>query len=197
MPSERQREANRRNGRLGGPKSQRGKRRSRMNSLRHGLTSTTLVVLPEEDGREYEEILCGFRESLKPCGAFEDALVARLAQTHWRGLRSRRVETGMLDITAASQRDLARQVVEDCPEHLDPHKAIGVAFMSAPPDQWHNWLRYDTPISRDFFRTLDTLTRLQHARRMERAGEPSIMVAAGATEVSDSGIRFVSQDRYA
>ena len=196
MPSERQREANRRNGRLGGPKSQHGKRRSRMNSLRHGLTSTTLVVLPEEDGREYEEILRGFRESLEPCGAFEDALVARLAQTHWRGLRSRRVETGMLDITAASQRDLARQVVEDCPEHLDPHKAIGVAFMTAPPDQWHNWLRYDTTISRDFFRTLDTLTRLQHARRMKRAGEPSIMVAAGATEVSDSGIRSVSQDHH-
>lgn len=196
MPSERQREANRRNGRLGGPKTEQGKRRSRRNSLRHGLTSTTLVVLPEENGREYEEILRGFRESLQPGGAFEDALVARLAQTHWRGLRSRRVETGMLDITAASQRDLARQVVEDCSEHLDPHKAIGVAFMTAPPEQWHNWLRYDTTISRDFFRTLDTLTRLQHARRMKRAGEASVMVAAGAAEVSDSGIRSVSQDHH-
>ena len=196
MPSERQREANRRNGRLGGPKTDQGKRRSRRNSLRHGLTSTTLVVLPEENGREYEEILRGFRESLQPGGAFEDALVARLAQTHWRGLRSRRVETGMLDITAASQRDLARQVVEDCSEHLDPHKAIGVAFMTAPPDQWHNWLRYDTTISRDFFRTLDTLTRLQHARRMKHAGEASVMVAAGAAEVSEFGIRFVSQNHH-
>ena len=142
-----------------------------MNSLRHGLTSTTLVVLPEENRREYEEILRGFRESLNPAGAFEDALVARLAQTHWRGLRSRCVETGMLDIAAASQRDLARQVVEGCPEHLDPHKAIGVALMTAPPDQWHDWLRYDTTISRDFIRTLETLTRLWHARRMKRAGE--------------------------
>src|SRR5688500_4958483 len=60
MPSERQRVANRRNGRLGGPKTEHGKRRSRRNSLRHGLTSTTLVVLPEENGREYEEILRGF-----------------------------------------------------------------------------------------------------------------------------------------
>ena len=196
MPSVRQREANRRNGRLGGPKTEHGKRRSRRNSLRHRLTSTTLVVLPEENGREYEEILRGFRESLQPGGAFEDALVARLAQTHWRGLRSRRVETGMLDITAASQRDLARQVVEDCSEHLDPHKAIGVALMTAPSDQWHNWLRYDTTISRDFFRTLDTLTRLQHARRMKRAGEASVMAAAGTAEVSDSGIRFVSQDDH-
>ena len=119
MPSERQLEANRRNGRLGGLKTQEGKRRSRMNSLRHGLTSTTLVVLPEEDGREYEEIRRGFRESLNPPPRFK---------TPWRGLRLRRVETGMLDIIAASQRDLAKQAVENCPEHLDAHKAIGVVF---------------------------------------------------------------------
>src|SRR5919107_1628802 len=81
MPSERQSEANRRNGRLGGPKTEHGKRRSRRNSLRHGLTSTTLVVLPEENGREYEEILRGFRESLQPGGAFEDALVASPGRT--------------------------------------------------------------------------------------------------------------------
>ena len=194
MPSERQRAAHCRNGRLGGPKTEQGKRRSRRNSLRHGLTSTTLVVLPEENGREYEEILRGFRESLQPGGALEDALVARLAGTHWRGLRSRRVETGMLDITAASQRDLARQLVEDCSEHLDPQEAIGVTLMTAPPDQWHSRLRYDTTISREFCRTLDTLARHQHARRMKRAGEASVMVAAGAAEVSDSGIRSVSQN---
>ena len=67
-----------------------------------------------------------------------------------------------------------------------PAEGIGVAFMTGPPDQWHNWLCYG-------IRTLDTLTRLHHPRRMKRAGEPSIMVAAGPAEVSDSGIRFVSQ----
>ena len=56
MSSERQIEANRRNGLKGGPKSDAGKERSRLNSLKHGLTSSTLVVLPEGDRDEYEEI---------------------------------------------------------------------------------------------------------------------------------------------
>jgi hypothetical protein len=102
----------------------------------------------------------------------------------------------MLDITAGSQRGLARQMVRDCPEHLDPHNAIGVGFMTTPPEQWQAWLRYDTTISRDFFRTLDTLTRLQHARKAKpseakHAGQPA---ADAPAELSDSGIRFVSQN---
>ncbi len=80
MASERQKEANRRNGRKGGPKTREGKQRSRLNSLKHGLTSSTAVVLPEEDRQEYDEVLRGFRDSLEPEGGIEDALVLRLAQ---------------------------------------------------------------------------------------------------------------------
>src|SRR5947209_10734296 len=111
MASERRLNANRKNGSRGGPNTAAGKQRSRLNSIKHGLTSSTLVVLPEEDSQEYEELLAGFRAALQPHNAIEDALVLRLAQTHWRGLRSRRLETGMLDVTAASQRALARQTV--------------------------------------------------------------------------------------
>jgi hypothetical protein len=60
MPSERQREANRRNGRKGGPKTEAGKQSSGLNTLKHGLTSTTLVVLPEEHEHEYEEVSAAF-----------------------------------------------------------------------------------------------------------------------------------------
>jgi hypothetical protein len=96
MASERQREANRRNGRRGGPDTEAGKQRSRLNSIKHGLSTSTLVVLPEEDQQEYEEVLRGFRASFQRHDAAEDALVLRLAQAHWRSLRSRRVETGIL-----------------------------------------------------------------------------------------------------
>ena len=165
MPSQRQLEANRRNGRKGGPKTEAGKQRSRLNTLKHGLTSTTLVVLPEEHQHEYEEVLRGFRESFQPHNAAEDALVLRLAQAHWRSLRSRRVETGILNITAATERARAQNIVEDCPEDLNPHNAIAVGFMINPAERWQMYLRYDTTIARDFFRTLDTLTRLQSARQ--------------------------------
>ena len=192
-------------------------KKSSNHSQLHGLTSTTLVVLPEEHQHEYEEVLRGFRESFQPHGATEDALVLRLAQAHWRSLRSRRVETGILDITAATERALARKLVEDCPEHLSPHNAIAVGFMKNPEERWRMYLRYDGAISRDFFRTLDALTRLQRARQRTSPDPKPLVAAAGsgaplsrqseqpaasecaaksndATKLSDSGIRSVSQN---
>src|SRR5688572_24563617 len=98
MASQRQIAANRRNGAKGGPKTEEGKQRSRLGSLKHGLTASTLVVLPEEHEHEYQEVLRGFRESFQPDNAAEHALVLRLAQAHWRSLRARRMETGMLSV---------------------------------------------------------------------------------------------------
>jgi hypothetical protein len=203
MPSERQREANRRNGRLGGPKTIEGKERSRVNSLKHGLTSSALVVLPDEDRKEYDELLSGFRGSFEPANEFEDALVVRLAQAHWRGLRSRAVETAMLDTSANLQRREARRIVENCRENLNPHEAIGVGFMIMPAERWEMYLRYDTTISREFFKTLDALTKLQRTRQRQTSAAkqaipepaPPLVFAAGAgPQLSDSGIWSVSQD---
>jgi hypothetical protein len=203
MPSERQREANRRNGRLGGPKTIEGKERSRVNSLKHGLTSSTLVVLPDEDRKEYDELLSGFRDSFEPANEFEDALVVRLAQAHWRGLRSRAVETAMLNTSANLQRRDARRIVENCPENLNPHEAIGVGFMIMPAERWQMYLRYDATISREFFKTLDTLTKLQRARQRQTPAAkaavheppppPLVLTAGAGAQLSDSGIRSVSQ----
>jgi hypothetical protein len=203
MPSERQREANRRNGRKGGPKTIEGKERSRVNSLKHGLTSSALVVLPDEDRKEYEELLSGFRDSFEPANEFEDALVVRLAQAHWRGIRSPAVETAILNTSANLQRREARRIVENCPENLNPHEAIGVGFMIMPAERWQMYLRYDATISREFFKTLDSLTKLQRARQRQAPAAklaiadppPPLVFAAGAggAQLSDSGIRSVSQ----
>jgi hypothetical protein len=210
MPSERQREANRRNGRLGGPKTIEGKERSRVNSLKHGLTSSALVVLPDEDRKEYDELLSGFRDSFEPANEFEDALVVRLAQAHWRGLRSRAVETAMLDTSANLQRREARRIVENCPENLNPHEAIGVGFMIMPAERWQMYLRYDATISREFFKTLDALTKLQRSRQSQKRAAsnalpqmpatsefqpPRVLTAGAGAQLSDSGIRSVSQTR--
>src|SRR5688572_5721439 len=99
MASPRQLAANRANGAKGGPKTEAGKQQSRLSSLKHGLTASTLVVLPEEDEHEYKEVLRGFHESFLPANPAEAALVLRLAQAHWRSLRSRCVETGIYNIT--------------------------------------------------------------------------------------------------
>jgi hypothetical protein len=193
MASLRQIAANRSNGRLGGPKTEAGKERSRANSIKHGLTSSTLVVLPEEDEAEYREVLRGFRVSFNPQDEAEEALVLRLAQAHWRTLRSRRVETGIFAIGANVERARARETVENCPEHLNPHEAIAVGFMTRSPELWQTYLRYDNTISRDFFRTLDALMKLQRIRdraRSRTAASPSsdrqeaVLTAAASYDVA-------------
>jgi hypothetical protein len=203
MASLRQLAANRRNGSKDGPETHAGKQRSRLNRVTHGLTSTTLVVLPDEHEHEYEEVLRGFRESFKPHDAAEDALVLRLAQAHWRSLRSRRIETGILAVTAATTRAKARTLIEDCPEHLNPHNAIAVGFMTMPAEHWQMYLRYDTIISRDFFRTLDALAKLQRVRQLSKPAPPPVPepppapVRVAGAGPSGYGIRFVLQNRAA
>ena len=110
-------------------------------------------------------------------------------------------------MTANAQRNHARKLIENCPENLNPHEAIAVAFMTMPAEHWQMYLRYDTTISRDFFKTLETLHKLQRTRENRKPavaqalspGQPELKVMhAGASyaylEVSDSGIGSVSQN---
>ena len=66
--------------------------------------------------------------------------------------------------------------------------------MTRPADRWQMYLRYDTTISREFFRTLDALTRLQNARRLAKPPQKPIIAVAAGRQLSDYGIRSVSQN---
>ena len=69
----------------------------------------------------------------------------------------------MLNVSAAAQRIKAHDIVEDCPEHLNPHNAIAVGFMTEP-ERWQMYLRYDTTISREFYRA-NHRQAISHHRR--------------------------------
>jgi hypothetical protein len=43
-----------------------------------------------------------------------------------------------------------------------------------PPEQWQTYLRYDTTISREFFKTLDALTKLQRVRQTKKPVTPPV-----------------------
>lgn len=100
MSSFRQIEANRGNAlRSTGPKTEAGKRRSRRNAVRHGLTAETVVVALE-DIEDYQALEAAIIADYDARTAVERELVLRLASLLWRMRRATAVETDLFQIQA-------------------------------------------------------------------------------------------------
>ena len=100
MSSFRQIEANRNNARLStGPITEEGKRRSRQNALRHGLTAET-VIDALEDAEDYAAFEMAVTADYDAQSAVERELVLRLASLLWRLRRATAIESGLFKIQA-------------------------------------------------------------------------------------------------
>jgi hypothetical protein len=100
VTSFRQIEANRRNAlRSTGPTTEDGKRRSRQNAVRHGLSAETIVEVVEDidDYRGFEAAIIADYDART---AVERELVLRLASLLWRLRRATLIETELLRIQA-------------------------------------------------------------------------------------------------
>jgi hypothetical protein len=105
MTSFRQIEANRRNGlRSTGPRTEGGKRQSRRNALRHGLSAET-VIDGLEDSEDYRAFEAAVIADYDARTAVERELVLRLASLLWRLRRVISIETDLLKI----QSDIVRE----------------------------------------------------------------------------------------
>jgi hypothetical protein len=105
MTSFRQIEANRRNAlRSTGPTTDDGKRQSRRNALRHGLSAET-VIDGLEDSEDYRAFEAAVIEDYDARTAVERELVLRLASLLWRLRRIITIETDLLRI----QSDITRE----------------------------------------------------------------------------------------
>src|SRR5271169_6763888 len=100
MTSFRQITANRRNALLStGPVTEEGKKRSRRNALRHGLTAET-VVDALEDAEDYAAFQMAVTADYDAQSAVERELVLRLASLLWRLRRATSIESGLFKIQA-------------------------------------------------------------------------------------------------
>jgi hypothetical protein len=100
MTSFRQIEANRRNARLStGPTTEAGKRTSRRNAVRHGLTAET-VIDALEDANDYAAFEMAVTSDYDARTAVERELVLRLASLLWRLRRATAIESGLFKIQA-------------------------------------------------------------------------------------------------
>jgi len=104
MATEKQIAANRQNALSStGPRTGDGKRRSRRNALRHGLTAETVIDVLE-DAKAYKALQRRIYADYRPSSNFELELVARLVSLLWRLRRAVAIESGLLSIEAKAAR---------------------------------------------------------------------------------------------
>src|SRR5262249_58840056 len=105
MTSYREIETNRRNAlRSTGPRTETGKRVSRCNAVRHGLTAET-VLSALEDAEDYKAFEAAITADYDAQSAVERELVLRLASILWRLRRATTMETGLFEIQAQQLHD--------------------------------------------------------------------------------------------
>jgi hypothetical protein len=103
-----------------GPKTEKGKHRTRLNAYRHGLTGQ-ICLLTADEHEAFDQHCAGIRESLEPVGALEIDLAQSIAEDRWRLKRARALETGIFALSQlgelgrlpASDRDDPAQVPID------------------------------------------------------------------------------------
>jgi hypothetical protein len=160
MPSQKQIEANRRNARKStGPITEAGKAVAKFNALRHGMTAES-AVLPYEDHLAYAMLREALLSHYAPANIAEEMLVDVLANSYWRLLRARRVETSTmkLGIQALKQRN----GLNPAPSNKDDD-ALAV-FFADDNDNMRNQERYHGTIERSYFRAVETLRKVQNDR---------------------------------
>src|SRR6516162_1936016 len=98
MATERQVAANRQNAKNStGPRTEAGKRRSRRNAVRHGLTAETVIGV-HEDAAAYRALQRAVNADYRPQTNFETELIGRLISLLWRLRRAVAIESGLLTI---------------------------------------------------------------------------------------------------
>jgi hypothetical protein len=134
-----------------GPQTEAGKQRSSLNSFKHGLTSSK-VVLPGEDPAEYDAFRAGILEECAPANSTEQILAEELSAAGWRLNRARAVETEVLKKLMG--------------EKASSNAALATVFLEKPKE-FERLQRYLTSIERAYYRALNKLEKLQKERRAE------------------------------
>jgi hypothetical protein len=162
MTSFRQIDANRRNAqRSTGPVTEEGKKRSRRNALRHGLTAET-VIDALEDAEDYAAFEMAVTADYDAQSAVERELVLRLASVLWRLRRATAIESGLFKIQARHLLQF-RQVPR---AHQQRREIIDNLYSNAVADQAEpvetetdHGLHFDAQSPRAAADQLDDLTR--------------------------------------
>ena len=165
MASQKQIDANRRNAQKStGPVTDLGKATAKFNALKHGMTART-AVLPYEDAESYAELRESFHDTYQPANAVEATLVETVANSYWRLLRIRRVETATFDLGIRGLKKKYNASEKPLPPD-DEDQTVAVV-LNDDEDTLLKIERHQTRIERCYFQAIETLRKVQKDRLRE------------------------------
>ena len=188
MATQKQIDANRRNAQNStGPVTDLGKATAKFNALKHGMTART-AVLPYEDAGAYADLREAFHDTYKPANATEASLVETVANSYWRLLRIRRVETATFDLGIRGLKKKYNASEKPLPPD-DEDQTVAVV-LNDDEDTLLKIERHQTKIERCYFQAIETLRKVQKDRLREER-----LTTATPTR-SAPQIGFVLQNNY-
>jgi hypothetical protein len=153
--SGKQLKANRENAKKGGVKTQKGKLKSRMNTVKHGLLLSSQIVLPGEDKEEFAAFQEAVMFELLPYGELELLLVDRFISNAWRLRR-------VLNIERTHILSHYPKVPSGNPKMQHFAKFGAAAYITRPSVD--TILRYETTIERQMYKAVDKFIELREKR---------------------------------
>lgn len=156
--SQKQIEANRENGKLGGVKTEEGKAVSKNNAIKHGILSQE-IVLKDENEKTLIEFGKKLRTELKPETEFELLLVDRIIANTWRLKRALKGEKEMIEHDMKNEDNFG----------------AALSYDFANYDSYGKFTRYETTLERGIYRALHELQRLQAIRSGEKLPAPMVV----------------------
>jgi hypothetical protein len=168
-----------------GPKTETGKASSSRNATKHGLYAVDIIVNSpylKEDPAEYDALVAGLIDDLKPQGAFQQQLVVKIATCLWRQRRAINAETAWINrqlrhnnlFPSYDYPDLEEEDVEITQELLDR-----VHIKAAPYSNFSDSLmQYEHRLERQLQNTL----KVYHSLKREKTRENQRNEAKSRTE---------------
>lgn len=154
--SPKQLEANRKNAKLGGVKTEESKAVSRYNALKHGILSN-ITLLNGENERTFIKLQKRLRNGIKPIGELEALLTDRIISNVWRLRRLLMTEKATMEWQASQEYNWTINKGKAYAETSATRKLL-------VNDDMEKLLRYEITIERGLYRALHELQRLQLAR---------------------------------
>jgi hypothetical protein len=178
MISDQQLEANRSNALLStGPKTEEGRKRSRTNALRHGLTGQ-VTTMNDEDRAAHDKFSDALIQNLAPEGAMEMQLAQRIATDSWRLNRASAVEENLFALGSLQNGGQA------CPDVPQIDAALTTAHvLTLESKQLQLLTLYEQRLNRAVQKNLALLQSLQTTRKAQR--EIEMKEAASLLQLSE------------